>query len=109
MTRPPATTPAGSTLRLFCIVEAFARHTVGHERSFIKIDEDVPVDRACLVACGVRYRLGLCRSSGSGWQPGEDVAIIIGVGGVGSGPQSREPVWPAPDASSPSTLSRVQA
>jgi NDMA-dependent alcohol dehydrogenase len=72
----------GVDLRLFCMVGAFGRHTVGHERSFIKIDEDLPLDRACLVACGVSTGWGSAVHRAR-VQPGEDVAII-GVGGVGS-------------------------
>ncbi len=72
----------GQDLRIFCMLGTFARHTVSHERSFIKIDDDLPLDRACLVSCGVS----------TGWgsavlrarvEPGQDVAVL-GVGGVGS-------------------------
>ncbi len=72
----------GIDLRLFCMVGAFARHTVGHERSFIKIDDDLPLDRACLVACGVSTGWGSAVHRAQ-VQPGEDVAVV-GVGGVGS-------------------------
>ncbi len=72
----------GVDLRLFCMVGAFARHTVGHERSFIKIDDDIPLDRACLVACGVSTGWGSAVHRAQ-VQPGEDVAVV-GVGGVGS-------------------------
>lgn len=72
----------GIDLRLFCMVGAFARHTIGHERSFIKIDDDLPLDRACLVACGVSTGWGSAVHRAQ-VQPGENVAVI-GVGGVGS-------------------------
>jgi S-(hydroxymethyl)glutathione dehydrogenase/alcohol dehydrogenase len=72
----------GIDLRLFCMVGAFARHTIGHERSFIKIDEDLPLDRACLVACGVSTGWGSAVHRAQ-VQPGDNVAVI-GVGGVGS-------------------------
>jgi NDMA-dependent alcohol dehydrogenase len=72
----------GQDLRIFCMLGTFARHTVGHERSFIKIDDDIPLDRACLVSC--------CVSTGWGSaihraevEPGHVVAVI-GAGGVGS-------------------------
>jgi NDMA-dependent alcohol dehydrogenase len=72
----------GIDLRLFCMVGTFARHTIGHERSFIKIDDDLPLDRACLVACGVSTGWGSAVHRAQ-VQPGEDVTVI-GVGGVGS-------------------------
>lgn len=72
----------GIDLRLFCMVGTFARHTIGHERSFIKIDDDLPLDRACLVACGVSTGWGSAVHRAQ-VQPGENVAVI-GVGGVGS-------------------------
>jgi NDMA-dependent alcohol dehydrogenase len=72
----------GIELRLFCMVGTFARHTIGHERSFIKIDDDLPLDRACLVACGVSTGWGSAVHRAQ-VQPGENVAVI-GVGGVGS-------------------------
>jgi NDMA-dependent alcohol dehydrogenase len=72
----------GIELRLFCMVGTFARHTIGHERSFTKIDDDLPLDRACLVACGVSTGWGSAVHRAQ-VQPGENVAVI-GVGGVGS-------------------------
>jgi NDMA-dependent alcohol dehydrogenase len=72
----------GVDLRLFCMVGTFARHTVGHERSFIKIDDDLPLDRACLVACGVSTGWGSAVYRAE-VQPGDDVAVL-GAGGVGS-------------------------
>ena len=71
----------GQDLRIFCMLGAFAEHTVGHGRSFVKIDDDLPLDRACLVACGVSTGWGSAVHRAQ-VQPGEDVAII-GAGGVG--------------------------
>lgn len=72
----------GQDLRLFCMLGTFARHTITHERSLIKIDDDLPLDRACLVACGVSTGWGSAVHRAQ-VQPGDDVAVI-GVGGVGS-------------------------
>jgi NDMA-dependent alcohol dehydrogenase len=72
----------GQDLRVFCMLGTFAHYTVSHEASFIKIDDDLPLDRACLVACGVSTGWGSAVHRAQ-VQPGEDVAII-GVGGVGS-------------------------
>jgi Zn-dependent alcohol dehydrogenase len=72
----------GQDLRLFCMLGTFARHTVTHERSLIKIDDDLPLDRACLVACGVSTGWGSAVHRAK-VQPGDDV-VVIGIGGVGS-------------------------
>jgi S-(hydroxymethyl)glutathione dehydrogenase/alcohol dehydrogenase len=69
-------------LRTMCMVGTFAKHTVGSEASFVKIDDDVPLDRACLLACGVTTGWGsaVYRAEVG---PGDDVAII-GIGGLGA-------------------------
>jgi S-(hydroxymethyl)glutathione dehydrogenase/alcohol dehydrogenase len=72
----------GQDLRIFCMLGTFARHTVSHERSFIRIDDDLPLDRACLVSCGVSTGWGSAVLR-AGVEPGHDVAVL-GVGGVGS-------------------------
>lgn len=72
----------GQDLRVFCMLGTFAHHTISHERSFIKINDDVPLDRACLVACGVSTGWGSAVHRAH-VHPGDDVAII-GAGGVGS-------------------------
>ena len=72
----------GQDLRIFCMLGTFARHTVSHERSFIKIDDDLPLERACLVACGVSTGWGSAVLRAQ-VEPGQDVAVL-GVGGVGS-------------------------
>ncbi len=72
----------GQDLRIFCMLGTFARHTVGHERSFIKIEDDLPLDLACLVACGVSTGWGSAVHRAR-VEPGQDVAVL-GVGGVGS-------------------------
>lgn len=60
----------------------FAKHTVVNQASCIKILDDIPLDRACLVGCGVTTGWGSAVHSAE-IRPGENVAVI-GVGGVGS-------------------------
>lgn len=71
----------GEDVAQFALISAFSEYTVCPEDSVIKIDPELPLDRACLVGCAV----------GTGWgaavnraqvRPGETVAII-GTGGVG--------------------------
>ena len=43
----------GKDLGLMCLLGTFAHHTVVNEASCIKLDDDIPLDRACLLGCGV--------------------------------------------------------
>jgi NDMA-dependent alcohol dehydrogenase len=60
----------------------FAHHTVVHEASCIKIDPDLPLDRACLLGCGVVTGWGSAVYAAQ-VQPGDTVAVV-GVGGIGA-------------------------
>ncbi|GAB2840000.1 NDMA-dependent alcohol dehydrogenase [Actinocorallia aurea] len=63
------------------LLGTFANWQVYDQLSVIKIREDVPLNVACLVACGVPTGWG---SSVNGGQvkPG-DVVIVMGIGGIG--------------------------
>ena len=65
-----------------CLLGTFAHHTVVNEASCIKIDEDVPLDRACLLGCGVVTGWGSA-STPPRWRPG-DVVAVVGIGGIGA-------------------------
>ena len=52
-----------------------------HENSLVKIDPDLPLDRAALVGCGVLTGVGAALRT-SGLQAGQTVAVF-GCGGVG--------------------------
>ncbi|HMJ79151.1 MAG TPA: NDMA-dependent alcohol dehydrogenase [Iamia sp.] len=60
----------------------FAHHTVVHEWSCVPIDKQIPLDRACLVGCGVTTGWGSAVYAAE-VKPGDDVAII-GIGGIGA-------------------------
>jgi NDMA-dependent alcohol dehydrogenase len=62
-------------------VSALSEHTVVDARSAVRIDRDVPLERAALVSCGVATGWGSVVHM-SDAQPG-DVVIVMGVGGVG--------------------------
>ena len=62
-------------------VGSFADHTVVKANAAIKIREDAPLDRACLVGCGVMTGVGAAINTAH-VQPGEVVAVF-GCGGVG--------------------------
>jgi len=65
-----------------CLLGTFAHHTVVNEASCIKIDKDVPLDRACLLGCGVVTGWGSAVYAGQ-VKPGDTVAVV-GIGGIGS-------------------------
>ena len=71
----------GKDLALMCCLGAFAEHGVLSSASLIKIPEDIPLDKAALVACGVTTGWGTATYAAD-VQPGETV-VVIGVGGVG--------------------------
>jgi S-(hydroxymethyl)glutathione dehydrogenase/alcohol dehydrogenase len=72
----------GTDLGLMCLLGTFAHHTVVHEASCIKIDDDVPLERACLLGCGVVTGWGSAVYAAD-VQPGDNV-VVVGVGGIGA-------------------------
>ena len=62
---------------------AFAQYGTVPEASVVKIDEDLPLSRACLVGCGVTTGWGSAVNT-AGVKPGHTV-VVIGCGGIGSG------------------------
>ena len=62
-------------------VGSFAEYTIVRATSAIKIREDVPLDRACLVGCGVMTGVGAAINTAN-VRPGQTVAVF-GCGGVG--------------------------
>ena len=71
----------GQDLGIMCILGTFAHHTVVNEASCIKIDADVPLDRACLLGCGVVTGWGSSVYAAD-VGPG-DVVAVVGIGGIG--------------------------
>jgi NDMA-dependent alcohol dehydrogenase len=72
----------GADLGLMCCIGTFAHHTVVNEASCIKIENDVPLERACLLGCGVVTGWGSSVYAAD-VQPGDTVAIA-GIGGIGA-------------------------
>jgi NDMA-dependent alcohol dehydrogenase len=75
-------TAAGEDLGLMCLLGTFAHHTVVHESSCVKIDKELPLDRACLLGCGVVTGWGSAVYAAE-VGPGDFVAVV-GAGGIGS-------------------------
>lgn len=72
----------GQDLATMVCLGTFARRTVVNQASCVKILEDIPLDRACLVGCGVTTGWGSAVYAAE-VKPGENVAVI-GVGGIGA-------------------------
>ncbi len=72
----------GEDLRLMCMLGTFAHDTVVNEASCIKIEKDVPLDRACLLGCGVVTGWGSAVYAGQ--VSAGDVVAVVGVGGIGA-------------------------
>ena len=71
----------GGLVRQFGAIGSYAEKMLLHENSVVRIDHDIPLDRAALVGCGVLTGVGAALRS-SGMQAGQTVAVF-GVGGVG--------------------------
>jgi S-(hydroxymethyl)glutathione dehydrogenase/alcohol dehydrogenase len=60
---------------------AFAEYTIVHQSQVVKVPEDVPLDLACLLACGVITGVGAVTNTVQ-VKAGDNV-VVIGTGGVG--------------------------
>ena len=85
VTRPDSAAPRlsqqGQPFRQFLGVSSYAERMLLHENSVVRIDPELPLDRAALVGCGVLTGVGAALRS-SGLQAGQTVAVF-GCGGVG--------------------------
>lgn len=62
-------------------IGSWAEYTIVHESQCVKIPDDMPLDRACMLACGVITGFGAVV-----WRAKPEIAsscVIIGIGGVG--------------------------
>src|SRR5208282_370981 len=71
----------GEVLNQMFNLSAFAEQMLVHEHAVVKIDPDIPLDRAALVGCGVMTGVGAVFNAAR-VEPGATVAVI-GCGGVG--------------------------
>jgi len=68
-------------LHTFVNLSSFAEQMLVHENAVVKIRDDMPLDRAALIGCGVITGFGAANNPAR-VAPGETVAVI-GCGGVG--------------------------
>src|SRR5438552_3864706 len=78
---PPRLSQNGDPVRQFIGISSYAECMLLHENSIVKIDADLPLDRAALVGCGVLTGVGAALRT-SGLEAGQTVAVF-GCGGVG--------------------------
>ena len=71
----------GVAVGAFCMIGAFAARTVVDQASVVVIDNDISLDLAALVACGVPAGVGATRYRAR-VKPGESV-LVVGCGGDG--------------------------
>ena len=71
----------GEPILQFTHLGAFAERMLVHENALVKIRDDMPLDRAALIGCGVTTGLGAALNTAK-VRPG-DTTAVIGCGGVG--------------------------
>jgi S-(hydroxymethyl)glutathione dehydrogenase/alcohol dehydrogenase len=78
---PPKLTWNGEPINQFHNLSTFAEQMLVHENAVVRIREDMPLDRAALIGCGVTTGLGAVLRTAK-VEPGSTVAVF-GAGGVG--------------------------
>jgi S-(hydroxymethyl)glutathione dehydrogenase/alcohol dehydrogenase len=78
---PPRLTRNGEVVWQFADLGSFAEQLLVHERALVKIPDDIPLDRAALLGCGVITGVGAVFHTAA-VQPGSSV-VVMGCGGIG--------------------------
>jgi S-(hydroxymethyl)glutathione dehydrogenase/alcohol dehydrogenase len=78
---PPRLTVNGERCGQFASLGSFAEQMLVHEHAVVKIRQEMPLDRAALIGCGVTTGVGAVFRT-AGVEAGSTVAVI-GCGGVG--------------------------
>jgi S-(hydroxymethyl)glutathione dehydrogenase/alcohol dehydrogenase len=73
----------GQDVGVMALVGTFSQYGTVPEASVVKIDDDIPLSRACLLGCGVTTGWGSAVNTAD-VSPG-DTVVVIGFGGIGSG------------------------
>jgi S-(hydroxymethyl)glutathione dehydrogenase/alcohol dehydrogenase len=77
----PRLTRNGEPMGQFLNLSSFAEQMLVHEHAVVKIDKEMPLDRAALLGCGATTGLGAAMNTAR-VEPGSTVAVI-GCGGIG--------------------------
>ena len=78
---PQRLTRGGEPMAQFADLSSFAEMMLVHENAIVKIRDDMPLDRAALIGCGVTTGVGAVFNTAK-VEPGSTVAVI-GCGGIG--------------------------
>jgi S-(hydroxymethyl)glutathione dehydrogenase / alcohol dehydrogenase len=78
---PRLSQPNGGKMNQFLNLSSFAEQMLVHEHAIVKINPEMPLDRACLLGCGATTGLGAVQNTAK-VEPGSTVAVI-GCGGIG--------------------------
>ena len=76
----PASGPRGDYGGM-CMLGTFSQYGVIHQNSAVTVDDDLPLDKAVLVGCGVPTGWGSAVNTAE-VRPGQTV-VVFGVGGIG--------------------------
>jgi S-(hydroxymethyl)glutathione dehydrogenase/alcohol dehydrogenase len=79
--QPPRLSKGGEVVHQFLDLSSYAEQMLVHEHAIVKIRDDMPLDRACLIGCGVTTGLGAVFNTAK--VPAGAVVAVIGCGGVG--------------------------
>jgi S-(hydroxymethyl)glutathione dehydrogenase / alcohol dehydrogenase len=77
----PRLSKDGATIRQFSDLSTYAEKMLLHENALVKIRDDMPLDRAALIGCGVTTGVGAALNTAR-IEPGSTVAVF-GAGGIG--------------------------
>lgn len=77
----PKMTQNGTPVHQFLNISSYAEQMLLHEHALVKIDDEMPLDKAALIGCGVTTGVGAVLNTAK-VEPGTTVAVF-GAGGVG--------------------------
>jgi len=78
---PRLTRDDGTPVDQFARLGGFAEEMLVHQNALVKVIEEMPLDRACLIGCGVTTGFGAATRT-AGVEVGTSVCVI-GAGGIG--------------------------
>src|SRR5262249_62122187 len=78
---PPKFLWQGKPVAQFANLSAYAEKMLVHQNAIVKVRDDMPLDRAALIGCGVTTGVGAALNTAR-VEPGSTVAVF-GCGGVG--------------------------
>lgn len=78
---PPRLSQHGEVVHQFANLSSYAEQLLVHEHAVVKIREDMPLDKAALIGCGVTTGLGAVMNTAK--VPAGSTVAVIGCGGIG--------------------------